>query len=395
MRSQTAADHEAAPVRLAPAGPRRPNPAPTCRLMPLGKSEWSQISATVASPFWPTYQGSSVRRSRCMIFPYREKMSSDYTGRTSGIQGRSLIHGRRMLRPGYASPAEAIKAPREKLLYSIAIYTGTGIQKPDYLATVDADPVSPTYSQVIHRLEMPGIGDELHHMGWNACSSCHGNSSMSRRYLLVPGVRSNNIHRRHRERSARAAPAQGDRRRRDQAQGEPLRPHTVHCLGSEIIISFLGDAQGGGAGRLSASEQGVRDRRALGNLDGRHAVRLRFLVPAPPQRDGQLRVGGPQHVHAGFRPRRGWPPEIWPPAAFLGFREARAGRDHVSGRGRAYPAGGQVPPQPRQHARLLRRGAQSPTSPFLEVRCGKWEWEKIIDVEQRAASRMADSRCPA
>ena len=21
-----------------------------------------------------------------------------------------------------------------------------------------------------HRLEMPGIGDELHHMGWNACS---------------------------------------------------------------------------------------------------------------------------------------------------------------------------------------------------------------------------------
>ena len=39
--------------------------------------------------------------------------------------------------PGYASPAEAIKAPRETLLYSIAIYTGTGIQKPDYLATID------------------------------------------------------------------------------------------------------------------------------------------------------------------------------------------------------------------------------------------------------------------
>ena len=29
--------------------------------------------------------------------------------------------------PGYASPAEAIKAPKEKLLYTIAIYTGTGI----------------------------------------------------------------------------------------------------------------------------------------------------------------------------------------------------------------------------------------------------------------------------
>ena len=50
--------------------------------------------------------------------------------------------------PGYASPSEAIKAPTEKLLYTIAIYTGTGIQKPDYLATVDVDPNSPTYSNI-------------------------------------------------------------------------------------------------------------------------------------------------------------------------------------------------------------------------------------------------------
>ena len=27
--------------------------------------------------------------------------------------------------PGYASPSEAIRAPNEKLLYTIAIYTGT------------------------------------------------------------------------------------------------------------------------------------------------------------------------------------------------------------------------------------------------------------------------------
>ena len=37
--------------------------------------------------------------------------------------------------PGYASPLEAIKAPEEKLLYTIAIYTGTGIQKPCLLYT--------------------------------------------------------------------------------------------------------------------------------------------------------------------------------------------------------------------------------------------------------------------
>ena len=96
--------------------------------------------------------------------------------------------------PGYASPAEAIKASREKILYTIAIYTGTGIQRPDYLCTIDADPESLTYSEVIHRLEMPGIGDELHHMGWNACSSCFDDKSMNRSHLLVPGVRSSNIH---------------------------------------------------------------------------------------------------------------------------------------------------------------------------------------------------------
>ena len=45
--------------------------------------------------------------------------------------------------PGYASPAEAMQAPQEKLLYTIAIYTGTGIQKPDYLVTIDADQRKP------------------------------------------------------------------------------------------------------------------------------------------------------------------------------------------------------------------------------------------------------------
>ena len=142
--------------------------------------------------------------------------------------------------PGYASPSEAIKAPNEKLLYTIAIYTGTGIQKPDYLATVDVDPNSPTYSKVIHRLEMPGIGDELHHMGWNACSSCHGDSGMSRKYLLVPGVRSNNIH------VIDTATDPFAPTIHKVIKGSEIKsktnlsgPHTVHCLGSEIIISFL------------------------------------------------------------------------------------------------------------------------------------------------------------
>ena len=43
--------------------------------------------------------------------------------------------------------------------------------KPDALQVVDLDTNSPTYRQFVHTLEFPYVGDELHHFGWNACSS--------------------------------------------------------------------------------------------------------------------------------------------------------------------------------------------------------------------------------
>jgi hypothetical protein len=96
---------------------------------------------------------------------------------------------------GYPSPKEAMeKAEREKVLYTMALYVGTDVEEPDYLATVDVGPESSTYSQVIHRTPMPNVGDELHHFGWNACSSCHGDESKSRRFLIVLGQRSSWIH---------------------------------------------------------------------------------------------------------------------------------------------------------------------------------------------------------
>jgi hypothetical protein len=86
------------------------------------------------------------------------------------------------------------KAEREKVLYTMALYVGTEVEEPDYLATVDVDPESSAYSQVVHRISMPNVGDELHHFGWNACSSCHDDESKSRRFLIVPGQRSSRIH---------------------------------------------------------------------------------------------------------------------------------------------------------------------------------------------------------
>ena len=73
--------------------------------------------------------------------------------------------------PTYATLQDAISAPPEKYAFVPAIMVGTGSNQPDYMATVDVDPKSPTYSQVVGRFSMPAPGDELHHYGWNACSS--------------------------------------------------------------------------------------------------------------------------------------------------------------------------------------------------------------------------------
>ena len=142
-----------------------------------------------------------------------------------------------------------MKAAPEKLLYVAALYVGTKTDKPDYLATIDADPKSPTYSKVIHRTPMPHVGDELHHFGWNVCSNCHGDAKQVRRFLILPGLRSSRIH--VLDTIDPAAP-----RLHKVIEPEEVKkktnlsaPHTVHCLGTgELMVSMLGDAEGNGPG---------------------------------------------------------------------------------------------------------------------------------------------------
>lgn len=151
--------------------------------------------------------------------------------------------------PGYATPEEAMKAEPEKVLYTVALYEGTDVQEPDYLATVDVDPDSPTYSQVVHRAPMPNLGDELHHFGWNACSSCHGEEHKERRFLVVPGQLSSRIH---------ILDVGDERAPKLHKVIEPeeiiektnlTAPHTVHCLADgHVMISMLGDANGDAPG---------------------------------------------------------------------------------------------------------------------------------------------------
>ena len=112
---------------------------------------------------------------------------------------------------------------------------------------IDLDPASKTYSQVIHRLPMPNVGDELHHFGWNACASCHG--QRARRYLIIPGLVSGRIH------IVDTATPTEPKLHKVIEPDEIVRktkltaPHTVHCLADgQIMISMLGDDKLNGPG---------------------------------------------------------------------------------------------------------------------------------------------------
>jgi methanethiol oxidase len=143
----------------------------------------------------------------------------------------------------YASPQEALGAPAEELLYVSCLHEGTGVDAPDFLAVVDAGD-----GTIISRTPMPNTGDELHHFGWNRCSSsCHG---ADRSHLVIPGFRSSRVH--------ILDVVDDPRHPRLEKVIEPeeilaktgySRPHTVHCMpGGNVVLSMLGDADGNGAG---------------------------------------------------------------------------------------------------------------------------------------------------
>jgi len=69
----------------------------------------------------------------------------------------------------YRTPRDAAEAPPEKLAY-VAAFSRPADQ-PDAIAVLDVDPDSARYGSVVGFTELPNLGDELHHFGWNACSS--------------------------------------------------------------------------------------------------------------------------------------------------------------------------------------------------------------------------------
>jgi selenium-binding protein 1 len=151
----------------------------------------------------------------------------------------------------YPSPKMAMDAPKEELAYVAILNDG----KPDALAVLDVNPASASYTKTVGRLDLPNVGDELHHFGWNACSAalCPNmpHPHIERRYLLVPGLRSSRMY---------IVDTQPDPKNPKIVKTiEPneliaksgySRPHTIHCGPDAIYVSALGAPDGNGPGGI-------------------------------------------------------------------------------------------------------------------------------------------------
>ncbi|ESO02517.1 hypothetical protein HELRODRAFT_66289, partial [Helobdella robusta] len=204
---------------------------------------------------------------------------------------------------GYKTPLDAFeRGPREKLLY-VTCPTGDG-RRPDYLATVDVDPQSCTYSQVIDRLYMPHTNDELHHSGWNACSSCFGDSTKCRKYLVLPCLYSSRVY---------AIDVHTDPKHPkihkvvsvDDVKKTGLSTlHTTHCLPSgEVMISTLGDLNDNNLGNFLMID--VHEWKVKGTwVDLKDGAKFGYDYWYQPRHDVMISTewGVPKNIFAGFSP---------------------------------------------------------------------------------------------
>jgi len=163
-----------------------------------------------------------------------------------------------------------MEAPQEQLAY-VAMIDPTR-KSPDALAVVDLDPASSTYGQVASQLNMPNAGDELHHFGWNACSSClcpySPHPHMERRYLIVPGLRSSRIHVIDTKENPRAPSIVKviEPETVTHATGYS-RAHTSHCGPDGIYMNALGAVDGEGPGGIFVIDPETFDVRGRWELD--------------------------------------------------------------------------------------------------------------------------------
>jgi methanethiol oxidase len=158
---------------------------------------------------------------------------------------------------------------QERFLYVATI--AQSATDPDFVAVIGADPDRSDFGQIVNRIDMPNVGDELHHFGYSA----------DQRRLLVPGLFSNRIHvfkiKRNGKRMALRAVD-------DQLAAESgyITPHGVMTMEGRSLVPMIG----------AATETTLPG--GLVEIDDRTGAFEAYFGPGPVRAPGDL---GPRYMY--------------------------------------------------------------------------------------------------
>ena len=267
----------------------------------------------------------------------------------------------------YASPSLAGEAPPEQLAYVALLATRDG--QRDALGVVDTNPESSAFGRLVGQADFPQGGNELHHFGWNACSShlCPyaPNAHVERRYLVVPGTHSSRIH-------------------ILDTKPDPRDPRLVKVIEGEEVMAKTGLRRPAHRALRPGRDLPERPRRPERRRTGRDlhprprdlrregtlgagprpaVPGLRLLLAPGPGHDDHERVGYAEHGEGRRQPGAAARGQVRAQAPRLGPAPAHAPRGARPRRpapdGARAPAGPQPEPRPR-----LRRGGDLAGGPL-------------------------------
>jgi selenium-binding protein 1 len=297
----------------------------------------------------------------------------------------------------YPSPAMATQAPPETLGYVALVNSREG--GTDAIGVVDLDPASKSYGRLIGQTGMPHAGDELHHFGWNACSSClcpyAPHPHMERRYLVVPGIHSSRIH----ILDTKPDPRQPQIVKVIEPETIARRtgyaaPHTVHCGPEGILVSALGAPDGNGPGGTFLLDPETFEVRGRWELD-RGPQELAYDVWWHLGLDTMISStwGTPQHGEARNQPRAAARRQVRKQAARVGYAPATSSAGARSRRRAANGARAATRSRSDARLRICRRGRVAEGSVLVGLvwyrdttkKPGQWAVKKVIEIPAEPA----------
>ncbi|XP_043280249.1 methanethiol oxidase [Venturia canescens] len=282
--------------------------------------------------------------------------------------------------PGYRSPLSAmLEGPREKILYVVCPHTDPN--KPDVLATVDVDASSPTYCQIVHKLRMLHVGDELHHSGWNVCSSCH-DKPRNRDTLVLPSLMSDRVY--FVDTSDETNPVIKKVLEPEEMHKVGLStPHTSHCAPTgEIMISTMGKPNGDGLGDfLCVDSETLRVKGTW--TEGEKKAQFGYDFWYQPHQDALVSTewGVPRVFKGGYAPGHSEDPAIYGRSLnFYSWNDKKLVQTINLGDEGIAPLEIRFLHEPTAAEGYVGCAVPANVHRFFKNENGAWETEKVIDV---------------